>query len=182
MSTSTTAYRLPPLTRDLDQARARPRRARARRDRRRAAGATLARVRDALYRAAEEDRARGWNTRFIMDNPEDETNQRVWNLLERDPVFMRPRRASRTALACGALLGCRPALQHRRQHHRARRRRDDPARRPGLRAPRRGAASRGSTSPGLDDFTDENGATRIVPGSHKLNRMPGEGTAPRPSR
>ena len=50
-------------------------------------GTILSRVRDALYRAASSDRERGWNTRFVMDKPEDKTNQRVWGLLSRDPVF-----------------------------------------------------------------------------------------------
>src|SRR5438067_19569 len=47
----------------------------------------LAKVREALYRAAEEDRARGWEQKFSFDYAHDDTNQRVWNLLSRDPVF-----------------------------------------------------------------------------------------------
>src|SRR4029453_11929894 len=47
----------------------------------------LGRVRDALYRAASEDRARGWEQKFRIDYAHDDTNQRVWNLLSRDPVF-----------------------------------------------------------------------------------------------
>src|ERR1700761_4330460 len=50
-------------------------------------GSALARVRNALYRAAEEDRARGREQKFRLDYAHDETNQRVWNLLSRDPVF-----------------------------------------------------------------------------------------------
>ncbi len=50
-------------------------------------GATLARVRDALYRAADDDRARGREQKFGLDYAHDDTNQRVWNVLSRDPVF-----------------------------------------------------------------------------------------------
>lgn len=49
-------------------------------------GDTLKRARHALYRAAEDDRARGWEKKdFALDL--DDNNQRVWNLLNRDPVF-----------------------------------------------------------------------------------------------
>ncbi|MGG7380464.1 hypothetical protein ACQ7B2_17480, partial [Escherichia coli] len=49
--------------------------------------ATLARVRTELYAAAASDRARGWEqTGFGLDV--DATNQRVWNLLSRSPVFI----------------------------------------------------------------------------------------------
>ena len=50
-------------------------------------GDQLQRARDALYRAAESDRARGREQKFGLDYADDETNQRVWNVLSRDPVF-----------------------------------------------------------------------------------------------
>ena len=134
----------------------------------------LARVRDALYRAASEDRARGWEQKFRLDYAHDDTNQRVWNLLSRDPVFAD---LVEDPLALGlvkATIGW-PALL--------------------------GSISANITGPGggemvlhadqifvpepwpaqpqgvnvawcIDDFTDENGASRIVPGSHRLNRKP----------
>ena len=134
----------------------------------------LGRVREALYRAASEDRARGWEQKFRLDYAHDETNQRVWNLLSRDPVFAD---LVEDPLALGLVkstLGW-PALL--------------------------GNISANITGPGggemvlhadqifvpepwpakpqgvnvawcVDDFTDENGATRIVPGSHLLNRKP----------
>ena len=45
----------------------------------------LGRVREALYRAASEDRARGWEQKFGLDYAHDDTNQRVWNVLSRAP-------------------------------------------------------------------------------------------------
>src|SRR5262245_5925606 len=50
-------------------------------------GDVLKRSRDALYRAAESDRARGREQKFGLDYDHDDTNQRVWNCLSRDPVF-----------------------------------------------------------------------------------------------
>ena len=129
---------------------------------------------EALYRAASEDRARGREQKFRLDYTHDETNQRVWNLLSRDPVFAD---LVEDPLALGLVkstIGW-PALL--------------------------GNISANITGPGggemvlhadqifvpepwpakpqgvnvawcVDDFTDENGATRIVPGSHRLNRKP----------
>ncbi|MGL1386190.1 hypothetical protein ACSTJO_00505, partial [Vibrio parahaemolyticus] len=50
-------------------------------------GDTLAATRDALYRAAASDRARGREQKFGLDYAFDDTNQRVWNVLNRDPLF-----------------------------------------------------------------------------------------------
>ena len=50
-------------------------------------GETLKRARDALYRAAQSDRARQREQKFGLDYGDDETNQRVWNVLSRDPAF-----------------------------------------------------------------------------------------------
>ena len=48
---------------------------------------TLATARTALYDAAARDRAEGREVRFGLDYPTDTTNQRVWNLPNRHPVF-----------------------------------------------------------------------------------------------
>ena len=87
MAEPATTTELPALTPDLDRALEDIREFGVARIEGVLEGTSLARVRDALYRAAASDRERGWNTRFIMDNPEDKTNQRVWGLLSRDPVF-----------------------------------------------------------------------------------------------
>ena len=137
-------------------------------------GAALTDARDALYRAAADDRSRAREQKFGLDYAADETNQRVWNVLSRAPLFedmvQHP-----TALAfVRAVLGW-PALL--------------------------GNISANITGPGggemvlhadqifvpepwsaepqglnvawcLDDFTEANSATRIVPASHRLNRAP----------
>ena len=50
-------------------------------------GDALKAARDALYRAAASDRARGREQHFGLDYAHDSSNQRVWNVLSRDPVF-----------------------------------------------------------------------------------------------
>ena len=137
-------------------------------------GPSLERARHALYRAADEDRSRGRERKFSLDYGHDETNQRVWNCLGRDPVFEDMAEHPMAMAFVKAVLGW-PALL--------------------------GNISANITGPGggemvlhadqifvpepwseapqgmnvawcLDDFTEANGATRIVPGSHRLNRAP----------
>jgi ectoine hydroxylase-related dioxygenase (phytanoyl-CoA dioxygenase family) len=137
-------------------------------------GDALERTREALYRAAEEDRARGREQKFGLDYAHDDTNQRVWNVLSRDPLFEDLAFHATAVAYVKGVLGW-PALL--------------------------GNISANITGPGggemvlhadqifvpepwaqvpqglnvtwcLDDFTEANGATRFVPGSHRMNRAP----------
>lgn len=137
--------------------------------------ATLAEVRDALYRAGRSDRRRAREIKFEGDYPEDDTNQRVWNLPSRDPVFLDLVEHAlaltfvRDILGWPALLsnisanitgpGGGEMVFHADQTY----------------MPQPWAGIQGiNVIWCVDDFTEENGATRFVPGSHRLNRTPRE--------
>jgi len=132
-------------------------------------------AREALYDAAARDRDEGREVRFGLDFPTDTTNQRVWNLPNRHPIFCALAEHPRALEIVRGVLGW-PALLSN--------------------------ISANITGPGggemilhadqlympepwggiqgvnvlwcLDDFTDENGGTRYVPGSHRLNRAPSQ--------
>lgn len=143
-------------------------------------GDVLKRARDALYRAAESDRARGREQKFGLDYAHDETNQRVWNVLSRDPVFedmaFHPTAVAyvKAVLGWPALLGNISAnitgpgggemVLHADQ----------------IFVPEPWAAEPQGMNIAwcLDDFTEANGATLFAPGSHKLNRAPTPGDEP----
>jgi ectoine hydroxylase-related dioxygenase (phytanoyl-CoA dioxygenase family) len=167
---------LPPPTRDIDQAK---------RDIKQYGlcifeGALtdlqLTKARNAFYRAAEEDRARGRESKFGLDYADDDSNQRVWNLLSRDPIFSDLVEHPIALELVKSIIGW-PCLL--------------------------GNISGNLTGPGggemvlhadqifvptpwpdepqgcnvawcLDDFTEENGATRIVPMSHLRHYPPTE--------
>ncbi len=134
---------------------------------------TLAHVRDAIYRAASEDRQRGRERKeFGLDL--NDKNQRVWNLLNRDPVFADlaehpvAMRLVRGTLGWPALLsnisgnitepgGSRGVL-HADQIFVPE---PWPAQPQGI-----------NVAWCIDDFTRENGATQVVVGSHRWNRSP----------
>jgi ectoine hydroxylase-related dioxygenase (phytanoyl-CoA dioxygenase family) len=138
------------------------------------AGAALADAREALYRAAAHDRTRSREQKFALDYAHDASNQRVWNLLSRDPVFAdlaeHPIALAfvRAALGWPALLGNISAnitgpgggemVLHADQIF--------------VPQPWPREAQGINVCWCLDDFTDEAGATRMVVGSHRLGRAP----------
>lgn len=135
----------------------------------------LAEVRDAVYRAARHDRRLGREVKFEGDYPEDETNQRVWNLPSRDPVFLdlvqHPLALTfvRETIGWPALLsnisanitgpGGGEMMFHADQVY----------------MPQPWSGIQGiNVIWCVDEFTEANGGTRVVPGSHHLNRAPTE--------
>lgn len=176
MTTSETlpAVALPNPTRDLDQAE---------RDLEEAGvclvsgllePSVLARARESLYYEADQDRRRGMVERFVSDRPDDHTNQRVWNLLSRDPVFCdlaqneAALRFVRKYIGWPALLsqfaanitgpGGGEMILHTDQNL--------------FPQPWPEQLQTVNAIWCLDDFTEENGATQVVPGSHHLRRAP----------
>lgn len=140
---------------------------------------TLARVHAELYAAADQDRARGWEqSEFALDL--DRTNQRIWNLLSRSPVFIDlaehpvALRLLRSVLGWPMLLGnisgniTGPSgvagYLHADQVFVPEPWPQDP----------QGANAAWC----IDDFTADNGGTRFVPGSNRLNRLPTEADHP----
>jgi ectoine hydroxylase-related dioxygenase (phytanoyl-CoA dioxygenase family) len=135
---------------------------------------TLSRTRDALYRVAESDRSRGREVEaFALDIGEKDKNQRIWNVLGRDPLFEdlaeHPVALDyvRAVLGWPALLGnlsaniCSPGCAGGHLH----------ADQMFLPPPWPVEGPLGlNVAWAIDDFTGDNGATRVVPGSHTLNR------------
>lgn len=126
----------------------------------------------ALRSIAALEASRGTVTRFLGDNPQDHTNQRVWNLLSKSPLFVDlaehpiALRLLRTVLGWPMLLGnlsaniTGPGGGEMKVH----------ADQMFLPEPWPVAAQGANAAWLLDDFTAENGATQFVPGSHRLNR------------
>ena len=140
-------------------------------------GDVLREVREELYRAAAADRARGREQRFLLDLPHDTTNQRVWNVLSRAPVFAElaehpiALRLLRSVLGWPMLLGNLSAnitgpgggemVLHADQIF--------------VPTPWPAEPQGANAAWCVDDFTAANGATCFVPGSHLLHRPPGPG-------
>jgi ectoine hydroxylase-related dioxygenase (phytanoyl-CoA dioxygenase family) len=138
----------------------------------------LTRARDAMYRAADDDRARGRAQHgFGLDV--DDKNVRVWNLLNRDPVFCDLAEHPVAMELVRATLGW-PALLSNISGNIT----GPGASRGVLHADQIFVPEPWTASPQgmnvawcVDDFTRENGATELVVGSHRWNRMPTEADA-----
>ncbi len=140
-------------------------------------GSLLQSAHDELYAAAAQDRVRGREQRFGLDDEHDDTNQRVWNVLSRAPVFQDlaehpvALRLLTSVLDWPMLLGNLSAnitgpgggemVLHADQIFVPTPWPTDP----------QGANAAWC----IDDFTADNGATCFVPGSHLLHRPPEPG-------
>jgi ectoine hydroxylase-related dioxygenase (phytanoyl-CoA dioxygenase family) len=138
------------------------------------AGDELRAAHDELYAAAAQDRARGREQKFGLDHDHDDTNQRVWNVLSRAPVFQDlaehpvALRMLKTVLGWPMLLGNLSAnitgpgggemVLHADQIF--------------VPTPWPADPQGANAAWCLDDFTADNGATCFVPGSHLLHRLP----------
>lgn len=137
-------------------------------------GPTLEAARRDLYTAAAHDRARNREQKFALDYEHDETNQRVWNVLSRSPVFIDlaehpiALRLLRSVLGWPMLLsnlsanitgpGGGEMVLHADQIF--------------VPEPWPAEPQGANAAWCIDDFTAENGATCFVPGSHLLSRSP----------
>jgi ectoine hydroxylase-related dioxygenase (phytanoyl-CoA dioxygenase family) len=137
-------------------------------------GAELDEVRTELYAAAARDRSRGREVSFGLDYAHDTSNQRVWNVLSRSPVFSDlvehpvALRLLRSVLGWPMLLGNLSAnitgpgggemIMHADQIF--------------VPTPWPAEPQGANAAWCVDDFTAEVGATCFVPGSHLLNRPP----------
>lgn len=135
----------------------------------------LTATRTALYDAAASDRSRQREAKFALDYANDDTNQRVWNLLSRSPLFVdlaeHPVALDllRSVLGWPMLLGNISAnitgpgggemVLHADQIF--------------VPTPWPAEPQGANAAWCLDDFTADNGATCFVPGSHRLHRPPG---------
>ncbi len=140
--------------------------------------AQLARAKDAIYRAADDDRVRQRQQHgFGLDV--DELNIRVWNLLNRDPVFSDIAEHPAALALVRATIGWPALLSNISGNITA------PGAAAGvLHADQIFVPEPWCSEPQginvawcIDEFTRENGATEVVVGSHRLNRLPGAGDA-----
>ncbi|MBX9607711.1 MAG: phytanoyl-CoA dioxygenase family protein [Gammaproteobacteria bacterium] len=165
--------RLPPLTRDWDRALADLREHGLCLVADALPSDMLGRARDALYRAVEDDACAGRRSAgFTLDR--DAGNRRVWNLLNRDPLFAAlaehplALHLVQATLGWPALLsnisgnivgpGATAGVLHADQVFVPQ---PWPKRPQGL-----------NVAWCIDDFTRDNGATEVLPGSHLLARNP----------
>jgi len=136
--------------------------------------AALAEVRRRLYAAADDDLASGARQSFAMDDPADGSNTRVWNLLNRGWCFAQLAEHPAALELLRGLLGWPLQLSNISANITG----------PGggemvfhadqLYMPQPWRGPQGANVVWLiDDFTEANGATRVVPGSHRWNRTPG---------
>jgi ectoine hydroxylase-related dioxygenase (phytanoyl-CoA dioxygenase family) len=128
------------------------------------------RIQEAVYRIAEFERSVGWTSRYAFGN-DATANQRIWNLLSRDPLFCQLVEHDLAIAFVTEVIGW-PALLSSTSANIVVNDDENTA----IHADQSympepwGSAHGVNIAWTVDDFTSANGATRVAPGSHRLNR------------
>ncbi|WP_134324228.1 phytanoyl-CoA dioxygenase family protein [Cumulibacter soli] len=135
-------------------------------------GPELERVRDRLVQAMEDDHQSGF-TRSDFGLDKDTTNQRVWGLLSRGAPFVELVQHPTSLRLLRSVLGADIALSSISSNITFSGGGESLLHADMTYMPEPWAGPEGANAIWLvDDFTEENGATIVIPGSHLWNRMP----------
>ena len=130
----------------------------------------LARYREALYRVAAFEREAGWARQYAYDRGAN-ANQRVWNLISRDALFCRLVEHELVLAVLRAVIGWPALLSGSSANIACRHGAEEVVHADQTYMPEPWDRPHGLNIVWpIDDFTAENGATRVAPGSHLLNR------------
>jgi len=134
------------------------------------AGDELIALRDALYAAARFEREAGWDRGYAYDAGQS-SNQRVWNLISRNPLFC-PLAEHRQALdVLTATIGWPAMLSSSSANMVNQHGEEEVLHADQTYMPLPWAGPHGiNIAWAIDEFTEANGATRVLPGSHLWNR------------
>jgi ectoine hydroxylase-related dioxygenase (phytanoyl-CoA dioxygenase family) len=129
-----------------------------------------ARIHEAVYRVAEFERSSGWTRHYSFGN-DATANQRIWNLLSRDPIFCQLIEHDLAIAFITEVIGW-PAMLSSTSANIVVNDDDNTA----IHADQSYMPGPWSSAHGIniawtvDDFTCANGATLVAPGTHLLNR------------
>jgi ectoine hydroxylase-related dioxygenase (phytanoyl-CoA dioxygenase family) len=128
------------------------------------------RIRETVYRVAEFERRSGWTNQYSFGN-DATANQRIWNLVSRDPIFCELVEHDLAVAFITHVIGWPAMLSSTSANIVVNSDENTAIHADQCYMPEPWASPHGvNIAWTVDDFRHENGATLVAPGSHRLNR------------
>jgi ectoine hydroxylase-related dioxygenase (phytanoyl-CoA dioxygenase family) len=132
--------------------------------------AMIRRIQETIYRVAEFERHSGWTGHYPYGN-DATANQRIWNLVSRDPIFCGLVEHDLAIAFVTHIIGWPAMLSSTSANIVVNDDKNNAVHADQCYMPEPWAAPHGANIAwAVDDFRRENGATLVAPGSHLLNR------------